>query len=65
MSPAGYSVAGGEFSGDDEEGEGHIYSTESQNAWLSTGFADLCPQLCLMFNCSVFTHSCIVIGRDY
>ena len=25
--PAGYSVAGGEFSGDDEEGESHIYST--------------------------------------
>lgn len=24
---SGYSVAGGEFSGDDEEGEGHIYST--------------------------------------
>ncbi len=27
ISPAGYSVAGGEFSGDDEEGEGHIYCT--------------------------------------
>ncbi|KAM7402700.1 hypothetical protein PAMP_017915 [Pampus punctatissimus] len=25
----GYSVAGGEFTGDDEEGEGHIYSAES------------------------------------
>lgn len=23
---AGYSVASGEFSGDDDEGEGHIYS---------------------------------------
>lgn len=42
--PAGYSVAGGEFSGDDEEGEGHIYSTESQNTWLSTGCAQPPPQ---------------------
>lgn len=33
-------MAGGEFSGDDEEGEGHIYSTENQNAWLSTKFVD-------------------------
>lgn len=28
LSPSGYSVAGGEFSGDDEEGEGHIYNTD-------------------------------------
>lgn len=30
-SPAGYSVTSGEFSGDAEEGEGHIYSTESRS----------------------------------
>lgn len=41
LSPAGYSVASGEFSGDGEEGEGHIYSTENQNAWLSVGIAAL------------------------
>lgn len=29
FSSAGYSVASGEFSGDEEEGEGHIYSAES------------------------------------
>lgn len=45
-------MAGGEFTGDDEEGKGHIYSTEKLNAWLSTGFADPKPKLCLIFNCS-------------
>lgn len=30
---AGYSVAAGEFSGDDEEGEGRIYSTGNRRAW--------------------------------
>lgn len=33
-------MAGGEFSGDDEEGEGRVYRTESQNTWLSTEFGD-------------------------
>lgn len=33
-------MSGGEFSGDDEEGEGHIYSTEDQYAWLDAGFGD-------------------------
>lgn len=33
-------MAAGEFSGDDEEGEGRIYSTGSQCAWLGPEFAD-------------------------
>lgn len=52
ISSAGYSVAGGEFSGDDEEGEGCIYITERQNAWLSTEFTGPSPKHCLIFNCS-------------
>lgn len=36
----GYSVAAGEFSGDEEEGEGRIYSTGSQCAWLGPEVAD-------------------------
>lgn len=33
-------MAAGEFSGDGEEGEGHIYSTGSQRAWLGPEFSD-------------------------
>lgn len=36
----GYSVAAGEFSGDDEEGEGHIYSAGNQCGWLALQFGD-------------------------
>lgn len=37
---SGYSVAAGEFSGGDEEGEGRIYSTGNQCAWLGPHFGD-------------------------
>lgn len=43
-------MASGEFSGDGEEGEGHIYSTENQNAWLSAGIAALSRYTCLCSN---------------
>lgn len=45
----GYSVAAGEFSGDDEEGEGRIYSTGNQCARLGPEFGDLPVHPCQLF----------------
>lgn len=51
----GYSVAAGEFSGDDEEGEGHIYSTGNHCAWLGSEFGDPCTPLSIIH--PLFSHS--------
>lgn len=58
ISPAGYSVAAGEFNGDDEEGEGHIYCTEKWNSWWRTESSnpDFKLTSSLMFDSSVWTH---------
>lgn len=61
---AGYSVAGGEFSGDDVEGEGFIYSTESQSAWLSRVLRLALPHLCLILSCSSPHAGCIETEWD-
>lgn len=66
ISPAGYSVAGGEFSGDDEEGEGHIYCTvprAKMHGWVQ-GLRTPHPKLCLKL-LSLNTHDCVVTERDY
>lgn len=47
-------MAGGEFNGDGEEGEGHIYSAKSQNAWLTTEFVD--SPSSVIVNRSVLAH---------
>lgn len=45
-------MAGGEFSGDDEEGKGQCDSAENQNAQSTAGFGD--PKtLCQIFTCCV------------